>query len=75
MINFDNINGTFSLITFFSFNIFSLMVIYFIGEKLYLKTLTVTRGTTKKKEKLENVVNLKNKSSFSMLLKKRMVSY
>ena len=49
LMNFDNINGFFSLITFCSFNLIALLIFYLIGDKLYLKTLTVSKGENKKK--------------------------
>lgn len=73
LINFDNINGIFSLITFIAFNCVALLVIYFVGDKLYLRSLTVTGGNKKKRENVEEVVNskkVKKESATAWLLKK-----
>lgn len=69
LINFDNMNGLFSLITFICFNLIAVFVIYVVGDKLYLKTLTMNSGSKGKKTKLENI-KCKKTSVFSMLLKK-----
>jgi len=70
LINFNNVNGLFSLITFLTFNLVALLVLYLIGDKMYLKTLTVTRGSRKKEENIEGVVNIRKQSVFTMLLRK-----
>ena len=70
LMNFDNLNGVFSLITFISFNLLAVLVIYLLGDKLYLKTLTVSRGSKSKRETLEKNIKCDKKSAFSMLLKK-----
>ncbi len=71
LINFNSINGLFSIIAFLCFNVIAILVIYFFGDKLYLKTITSTNGSKKKKEDIENVINKKkNYSAFSMLMKK-----
>lgn len=72
LINSNNLNGIFSMFAFLAFNVLAILVIYFFGDKLYLKTLTATSGGKKKKEKIENVINenKKKSSSFAMLMKK-----
>ena len=72
LINFNNLNGLFAFISFFAFNLIALLLIYWLGDKLYLNTLTVSRGSKKKSEMMEKVVgdNDKNSSSFVWLLKK-----
>lgn len=72
LINFNNINGIFSVFAFLAFNALAILIIYFFGDKLYLKTLTATGGNKKKKENVENVINenKKKSSSFAMLMKK-----
>ena len=70
LMNFNDFNGFFSLITFIAINFISLLVIYLIGDKLYLHTLINIRGNKKKKENIESVIRCKRKSVFSMLLKK-----
>ena len=69
LMNFDNMNGIFSLITFICFNLAAILVIYFVGDKLYLKTLTTNGGSKSKKTRLEDI-KCKKESVFSMLLKK-----
>ena len=69
LINFDNLNGIFSLIAFIVFNFIALFLIYVIGDKLYLKSLTTTSGAQKKKEKIENI-KVGKASIVSMLLKR-----
>lgn len=71
LINFNSINGLFSIIAFLCFNVIAVLIIYFFGDKLYLKTLISTNGSKKKKENIENVIDKKkNYSAFSMLMKK-----
>lgn len=72
LINYNNLNGLFSLITFLSINLVSLLVVYLLGDKLYLKSLIVTSGSKKKKTQLEVVTNreVKKSSQVSWLLKK-----
>lgn len=70
LMNFDNLNGIFSLIAFITFNLLSLLVLYFVGDKWYLKTLIVNRGNKKKLEDVEKTVKLSKKSAFKVLLEK-----
>lgn len=69
LINYDNLNGIFSLVTFISFNFASLLIIYIIGDNLYLKTLTTTSGSKKKNKNTENI-KIKNTSVVRMLIKR-----
>lgn len=70
LINYDNLNGIFSLVTFISLNVISLIVLYLVGDKLYLKTLIDGKGNNSKKEAgLENI-KVKNSTSFKQLFKK-----
>lgn len=73
LVNYNNLNGLFSFIAFLGINILSLVFIYFFGDKLYLKSLTITRGNKKNKVNVDEVVtknNFKKSSSFIWLLKK-----
>lgn len=70
LMNFNNLNGFFSLVTFIVFNFIAVFIMYLIGDKLYLKTLIDTRGSKKKKGDLDVVAKIKNKKAFSMLLSK-----
>jgi len=73
LINYNNLNGVFSLITFIAFNFIALLFIYLVGDKLYLKTLTISKGSKKKIQNIETVVSekeLKSRSVFGWMLKK-----
>lgn len=73
LVNYNNLNGIFSLITFVAFNFLAVVIMYFAGEKLYLKTLTITRGNKKKSESIEEILECKNdkkNNTFSWLLRK-----
>lgn len=73
LINYESLNAVFSLIAFIGFNLIALLVIYLVGDKLYLKTLINTRGNKKKKVDIDKVVNdrrNKNIGINSWLLKK-----
>lgn len=71
LINYDNLNGVFSFVAFVGFNFIALLIIYFLGDKLYLKTLTYNRGNKKKSSNVELAVDNKNNSGrVSWLLKK-----
>ena len=72
LINYNNLNGAFSLIAFIGFNFLALLLVYFIGDKLYLNTLTNTRGSKKKTYNVEEIVckSDKKKSVSGWLLKK-----
>lgn len=70
LINYNNLNGLFAFITFLGSNIIALLLVYYLGDNLYLKTLTITRGSKKKKDKIEDVVEVKKKGTFYWLLKK-----
>lgn len=72
LINYNNLNGVFSVISFIAFNVFAVVLLYWFGDKLYLKTVTVDRGSSSKKESIDKVVSYKEKreSSFVWLLKK-----
>ena len=72
LVNYDNIIGLFALVAFAAFNVIALLFIYLLGDKLYLKTLTVTKGNKKKIDIVEEVVGKKskNKGEFYWLLKK-----
>ncbi len=70
LINYDNLNGIFSLITFISLNFIFLMILHLVGDKLYLKTLIDGKsGSGKKEVSLENI-KVKKSSSTRELLKK-----
>ena len=69
LINFDNLNGIFSLITFIVFNLIALFIVYLVGDKLYLKTLTTTSGSKNRKDVVKNI-KIKRMSMVTMLLKK-----
>lgn len=70
LMNFDNLNGIFSLITFIVINFVSMVILYLVGDKLYLKTLIENRGSKKKKQGIENVVKIKKTSINKQLFKK-----
>lgn len=73
LVNYNGLNGLFSFIVFLGFNVLSLIIIYFFGDKLYLKSITVTSGNKKNKDNISEVVNkngVKISSSFMWLLKK-----
>lgn len=70
LINFNNLNGLFSLVAFISFNFIALLIVYLIADKLYLKTLIATRGHNKKMESIETFVKVKKRSTFVSLLQK-----
>ena len=70
LINFNNLNGVFSLIAFIAFNFIALLVIYFVGDKLYLKTLISASGSSSKKKNVDKICKMKTRSVFSMLLMK-----
>ena len=70
LINYGNINGIFSLITFVVINFAVLLVVYLVGDKLYLKTLISNSGSKKKHVDMEKVVKCKKRSVVSELLKK-----
>ena len=59
LINFNNLNGLFSLITFIAINFAALLVIYWLGDKLYLKTLITNSGSKKKLVKVSEYGSLK----------------
>ena len=42
--NYQNFIGVSSIITFIGFNVLALVIMYYLGEKLYIKALTTTRG-------------------------------
>lgn len=69
LINFNNLNGIFSLITFAVINLIALLAIYWLGDKLYLKTLITNNGSKKKINKISEG-KVKKQSAFSMLLSK-----
>lgn len=73
LINYNNINGLFSFIAFLGFNILSLIIIYVFGDKLYLKSLTITRGAKSKNKRVDEIIDkykINNRSSFKWLMKK-----
>lgn len=71
LINFDNLNGLFSLITFIGFNFVALLLVYLIGDKLYLRILTDNRGSKKKIKNIENKdIKCVKGNKVSWLLKK-----
>lgn len=72
LINYNNLNGLFSLVSFLAFNFVAVLIVYYLGDKLYLKTLISDRGKSKKKESVENVLaNKKNNSNTFMWLVKK----
>lgn len=73
LLRFNDINGIFSLMAFIAFNFIALVILYLVGDKLYLRTLIVNRGSKKKDENIECSIeenSPKNKGSFYWLLKK-----
>ncbi len=73
LINYDNLNGAFALVTFIALNLLALIVIYFVGDKLYLKTLIVDKGSKKKNKVIEESLvgdEKRAKGAFYWLLKK-----
>ena len=71
LINYNNMNGLFSLITFISLNFITLFVVYILGDKLYLRALIDTRGSKKKETNIEEVDYKFKKSSSSRWLFKK----
>lgn len=71
LINYTNVNGLFSLITFLSFNFIALLAVYLIGDKLYLRALIDTRGSKKREIDIEKSdYKFKKSSSIGWLLRK-----
>ena len=71
LINYNNLNGFFSLITFLSLNLIALLAVYLIGDKLYLRALIDTRGSKKKEMDIEKSdYKFKKSSCTGWLLKK-----
>lgn len=74
LINFNNLNGMFSLITFFALNVIVVLIIYWLGDKLYLNSLISTRGSKKKKESYNLVESkIKKENIFLSLMKKEWI--
>jgi len=73
LINYDNLNGLFSFISFLAFNLMAILFIYIFGDRLYLKVITSTRGSGKNNQNIDNYAGekiIKSSSSFIWLLKK-----
>ncbi len=70
LVNYNDLGGVFSLITFIGINLIALLFIYFLGDKLYLKTLTVVKGSNKKKTDFDKLKISDNRGCFGYLLMK-----
>lgn len=71
LINCDKFIGLASFITFIGINIISMIVLYFVGEKLYINGLTKNGGSrSSRKVNVEKVYKRSKGGSFYALLKK-----
>ncbi len=69
--NYSSKIGFFSFITFIGINIIFLIVLYFLGDKLYLKGLTKSFGSqSNKKKNIKVYKETKKNNVFGMLIKK-----
>ena len=62
--------GIASFMTFLGFNILAMIILYFLGEKFYLKGLTKNSGTKKEKKSLEKIYSKDSGGIMKALIKK-----
>ena len=62
--------GVASFMTFLGFNILAMIILYFLGEKFYLKGLTKNSGTKKEKKSLDQVYSKDSGGIMKALIKK-----
>lgn len=69
--HFKEFIGFASLVTFIGLNLLAMVVLYFVGDKLYIKGLTKNTGSKQsKKEDIENIYKDKKSGVTSELIKK-----
>lgn len=70
LVSYNSLNGLFAFIVFVGINFVFVGLLYWLADGLYLKSLTVTRGSKNNKVEVEKVINNRSVGSFGWLLRK-----